>query len=153
MKKNIIITFAVLFFNTLFAQTKFTIPVVVHVISPSTTPIVTAKEVQDAIKNLNLQFKGLYAKTNKSGIIAPYQNSISSFENIQFKLATLDVNNKPTTGINFIKNATWSNNASDNEATFKKTKTMGQNALHEFVYCCELERRESIRCSVFANRS
>ena len=122
MKKYIIITFAVLFCNIIFAQTKFTIPVVVHVISPSTTPIVTAKEVQDAIKNLNLQFKGLYAKTNKSGIIAPYQNSISSFENIQFKLATLDVNNKPTTGINFIKNATWSNNASDNEAIFKKQK-------------------------------
>ena len=122
MKKYIIITIAVLFFNTLFAQTKFTIPVVVHVISPSATPIVTAKEVQDAIKNLNLQFKGLYAKTNKSGIIAPYQNSITSFENIQFKLATRDVSNNATTGINFITKASWSNDALTYEKTMKTQK-------------------------------
>ena len=122
MKKSIVILFAVLFFNTLFAQTKYTIPVVVHVISPSTTPLVTDKEVKDAIKNLNLQYKGLYAKTMVGTIIKPYKNSIASFENVQFKLATRDTNNNLTSGITYTTNATWSNNAIAQEKTLKKQK-------------------------------
>ena len=90
-----------------------------HVISPTAKKLVSDKEVQDAIKNLNLFFKGLYAKTNKNKIIAPYRNSIASFENIQFKLATRDVKNKPTSGINYITNAVWSNDALAQEEDFK----------------------------------
>jgi hypothetical protein len=103
------------------AQTKYTIPVVVHVISPTTGAVLlTEKEVQEGIKNLNLQFKGLYAKTLKNSIISKYRNSIGSFEDIQFKLAKLDTSGKATTGINQIRNSTWTTNARTSEATFKK---------------------------------
>jgi hypothetical protein len=86
--------------SMLLAQTKYTIPVVVHVISPkSGGALLTDQQVKDGIKNLNLQFQGLYAKTMKDKIISPYQNSITDFSTSQFKLATRDTNNNVTTGI------------------------------------------------------
>jgi Pregnancy-associated plasma protein-A/GEVED domain/Secretion system C-terminal sorting domain len=104
------------------AQTKYTIPVVVHVISPTSTKLVSDQEIKDAIKNLNLQFKGLYAKTMKDKIITPHRNLITEFGEIQFKLATRDTNNNATTGITYTTNANWSNNAIAYERTFKPKK-------------------------------
>jgi GEVED domain/Pregnancy-associated plasma protein-A/Secretion system C-terminal sorting domain/Fibronectin type III domain len=110
------------FIASLSAQTKYTIPVVVHVISPTATSLVTEQEIKDALKNLNLQFKGLYAKTLKDKIITPHRNLITEFGEIQFKLATRDTNNNATTGITYTTNANWSNDAVAYERTFKPRK-------------------------------
>jgi hypothetical protein len=122
MKNFLLFCITMMLCTAAIAQTKYTIPVVVHVISPTSTALLTAQEVKDGIKNLNLQFKGLYAKTVKNKIITPHQGLIMGFDDIQFKLATRDTNNVVTTGITFTQNATWSNDGIANETTFKRQK-------------------------------
>jgi Pregnancy-associated plasma protein-A/GEVED domain/Secretion system C-terminal sorting domain len=123
MKNLVFFFFNLLLTHTILAQTKYTIPVVVHVISPAGgSVLLTEQEVKDGIKNLNLQFQGLYGKTIKSKIITPHQSLMVSLDNIQFKLATRDTNNNPTTGITFTQNSAWSNGAIANERALKKAK-------------------------------
>jgi hypothetical protein len=120
MRNFILFCIGMMLCTAAIAQTKYTIPVVVHVISPSTgSAILTEQQVKDGIKNLNLQFQGLYGKTIKSKVITPHQGSMASFDNIQFKLATKDPNNNATTGITFTKNSAWSNGALANERALK----------------------------------
>ena len=107
---------------TVNAQTKYTIPIVVHVISPTSSALLTEQEIKDGIKNLNLQFQGLYGKTIKDKVITPHRNSMVAFDNIQFKLATRDTNNAVTTGITYTNNATWSNAGIAQESKYKKQK-------------------------------
>jgi hypothetical protein len=120
MKHVILFLFNLLLTTTILAQTKYTIPVVVHVISPTGgNVLLSEKEVKDGIKNLNLQFQGLYGQTIKSKVITPHQGLMVGLDNIQFKLATKDVNNNPTTGITYTRNSAWSNNAIANERALK----------------------------------
>jgi Pregnancy-associated plasma protein-A len=120
MKHFILFLFNLLLTTKILAQTKYTIPVVVHVISPTGgNVLLSEKEVKDGIKNLNLQFQGLYGQTIKSKVITPHQGLMVGLDNIQFKLATKDVNNNPTTGITYTRNSAWSNNAIANERALK----------------------------------
>jgi hypothetical protein len=121
MKNFILFCISMMLCTAAIAQTKYTIPVVVHVISPTSTALLTEQEVKDGIKNLNLQFQGLYGKTIKSKVITPHQGLMVSLDNIQFKLATKDPNNNATTGITYTKNSTWSNDAKAQQYNFKPT--------------------------------
>jgi Pregnancy-associated plasma protein-A/GEVED domain/Secretion system C-terminal sorting domain len=124
MKHFILFFFNLLLTTSILAQqTKYTIPVVVHVISPTGgSVLLTDQQVKDGIKNLNLQFQGLYGKTIKSKVITPHQGLMVGLNNIQFKLATKDANNNATTGITYTRNSTWSNDAIANERALKTAK-------------------------------
>ena len=109
MKNFILFCVSMMLCTAAIAQTKYTIPVVVHVISPTGgSNLLTEQQVKDGIKNLNLQFQGLYGQTIKNKVITPHRGLMVGLDNIQFKLATKDVNNNPTTGITNTRNSTWS---------------------------------------------
>jgi Pregnancy-associated plasma protein-A/GEVED domain/Secretion system C-terminal sorting domain len=122
MKNFILLCVCMALCTAAIAQTKYTIPVVVHVISPTGSTLLTDEQVKDGIKNLNLQFQGLYGKMVKDKVITPHRNSMVSFDNIQFKLATRDTNNNVTSGITYTTNATWSNNGIAQEGNYKPSK-------------------------------
>ena len=122
MKNFILFCVSMMLCTAAIAQTKYTIPVVVHVISPTDgSNLLTEQQVKDGIKNLNLQFQGLYGQTIKNKVITPHRGLMVGLDNIQFKLATKDVNNNPTTGITNTRNSTWSNDAKAQQFTFKPT--------------------------------
>jgi Pregnancy-associated plasma protein-A/GEVED domain/Secretion system C-terminal sorting domain len=120
MKNFILLCVSMMLCTASIAQTKYTIPVVVHVISPTGSTLLTDEQVKDGIKNLNLQFQGLYGKMIKDKVITPHRNSMVALDNIQFKLATKDTNNNATTGIIKTQNSTWSNDAKAQHVTFKR---------------------------------
>jgi hypothetical protein len=122
MKNVLLFCVSMMFCTAAIAQTKYTIPVVVHVISPTGgSNLLTEQQVKDGIKNLNLQFQGLYGQTIKNKVITPHRGLMVGLDNIQFKLATKDVSGNPTTGITYTKNSTWSNDAKAQQFTFKPT--------------------------------
>jgi Pregnancy-associated plasma protein-A/Secretion system C-terminal sorting domain/GEVED domain len=122
MKQTFILA-ALLAATGLSAQQKYTIPVVVHVISNTGgADIKTQAQVEAGIKKLNEHYNGTYAQDNLSKIYKDHKKLIGSSQ-IEFKLAKIKPDGTATTGVDFrynTANANMGGDGSNSEKTMRE---------------------------------
>ena len=95
--------------------TKYTIPVVFHVIHVNGEGNISREQILDQMRILNEDFS--FTNPNKSNIRADFTNDAANFE-LEFKLAKIDPNGKCTNGINRVY-STYTNEVSQTDEEVK----------------------------------